>query len=536
MIDGYSGDIGFDTFKVVVSNDVSNVSVYMNNMTNPQTVNMGASFTADTTACKSYSWNWGDGTVDTGTVPAFILGSNVTLTGDHTYQEAGEYPVTLMLYDSNGNVIGAQSYNEYYDPGMYQHYIGVKGVTPITVGQQDNLVFVRSSFSDTSDPDLYTASIDWGDGTSTPSGMYGYANRLIYNNSSGYVFTGALSGKANGVHVYSQPGQYNVTMTIYKNGTIFGIVQTPVQVTKVDTYTANTVYTGSLGPGPYTGVYYVMNWGDNTTSTPVVYTGGNFTTTHTYGVGGLFLANISFWAEASPGTINPSADHMITSWSYPTISCVQQGMNVFVNGAEIVNNGVAFGSHAASIADEFNVSADIPTNLPSTQEVQVIYHWGDMDTGSVVYPDANGVIHLNESHVYSAFGLYTPSIEVLEDMNYRIGVATSDTLDVGVQAGIINGPTGTVSDSGTFTLNTTIPGMTGQYGKDWNTRWTLLDSSGNPVTESAPTQQLPGGVIQVTINCASNHLTSGEKYGVELDILDSNGNIVSSEVYYYVQA
>ncbi|HTY90367.1 MAG TPA: hypothetical protein VMC84_04250, partial [Methanocella sp.] len=240
-----------------------------------------------------------------------------------------------------------------------------------------------------------------------------------------------------------------------------------------------------------------------------------------------------FWLEKQDGTINMSTDTMIASWNYPAMACVQKGMDVSANGAQIIKGGKAFGSHDAAVNEEIDASVDIPTNLPNTTEVQVIYHWGDVDTSASTHPDVNGIVHIGPlqgaSHVYKTPGIYTPSIEVLKDLTYRIGFATSDPLDVNVRPGMIIGPTDPVSDSGPFTLYTSLPasGLT--------TQWTLYDSQWNPVpadSYSVNVQPVQDNLIQATFNCA-RPLASHGSYSVQLDILQ-NGNIVSSEVYSYV--
>jgi hypothetical protein len=368
--------------------------------------------------------------------------------------------------------------------------------------------------------------------------MYGYYNRLVYTNSTGAAFNNAMSGTAAGDHLYNSVGDYMVTLTIYKNGVEFGSAALPVQVNTLIQYPPmNTVYTGDLGPGPYSGIYYTVDWGDNSTVNDTVYTGGNFTLSHNYMEGGLYVANVSFWQETSPPAMNTTTDNKITSLYYPSIGCIQKGMDISINGADIISNGVAIGSHDVSLGDNVVASVDIPTNLPSSQPVQVVFNWGDNVTGAEVYPDANGWVNITASHVYNTSGVYTPSIQVLDQMTYQIGLATSDSLYLTVRAGSINGPSSVPAASGTFTVNTSIPDTLGTYGTDWSASWTLTDSSGTPVVGSSASNvnyDPQSGLLQANINYGS--LTSGDQYSVMLDILDGNGNVISSEVYDYVTA
>jgi hypothetical protein len=135
----------------------------------------------------------------------------------------------------------------YGQSAYYQQYVGIKGVSPITAGQYENLVLVRSSFSDNVEPGIFTATIDWGDTANTRAGLYTYHNRLIYKNATGVAFNNSLSGKACGGHIYTKTGDYTITMTISKDSKVFGIVTKQVHVDSIYDFPTNTVFTGSLG-------------------------------------------------------------------------------------------------------------------------------------------------------------------------------------------------------------------------------------------------------------------------------------------------
>jgi hypothetical protein len=529
IIDGYSGDMGYEHFNIVKSGKISSINVVLEGMSDPQNVQMRADFTPSVNSCDKYAWDWGDGTVVTGDIAAYTAGTALHAIDKHTYEQAGVYPVTFKVYDHN-TLVASQSYHQYLEPAMYQQYIGVKGVTPITIGQyQDqgqsmNLVLNRSSFTDIVEPGIYTAEINWGDNAVTTAGMYTTHNRLIYKNeSTGKYYNDSLSGTACGGHVYDKVGDYTATMTIYKDGKVFGIVHTEVHVDSIYTFDTKTVYTGSLGEGPYNGIYYSIDWGDGDNTGLKDYSGGTFTESHDYGEGGIFLVTVSYWKSATPSNIQ------FYSYTYPTVVYVQKGMDISVNGADIVLKGGAYASQDASQTDTFHINLDIPTNVPANIPLQVVYHWGDQDTTALVYAGEDGVVHLGNNpsayHEYTKTGVFKPRVELLLYDIYRIGIGTSDSIDVTVQAGPIMGPTSSISGTGQFTMSTTIPGTFGSS-------WTLLDSSGTNMNVPVTITRSNEDVI-ATFECANNPIAAG-KYTVLLQVLDSNNNVLSSEVYYYV--
>ncbi len=134
---------------------------------------------------------WGDGSPP----ETFVVASQGTIpTRTHTYAEDGTYTVTVRVEDAAGAS----------DAGAFQVVVGnlppacgpiVAPLAPVPV---NTLVTATAPFSDPGVEDTHTASMAWGDGTS----------------SSATVAEANGSGAATATHTYTSPGVYTLTLTV----------------------------------------------------------------------------------------------------------------------------------------------------------------------------------------------------------------------------------------------------------------------------------------------------------------------------------
>jgi uncharacterized repeat protein (TIGR03803 family) len=156
----------------------------------------------DTAASFSGSINWGDGT--------FVSGSNIhilpdgtgktvhrfTITNTHTYTTPGEYPVIVKLADA---------------PGAHLTLTGTANISSSSIAISSPEIYktggvlkneVVATFDDNTIPNTaadYTATINWGDGTTSPGTLKAGAN---------------FSYKVLGTHTYKTPDTFTVTTTV----------------------------------------------------------------------------------------------------------------------------------------------------------------------------------------------------------------------------------------------------------------------------------------------------------------------------------
>jgi hypothetical protein len=130
------------------------------------------------------------------------------VSGSHTYTQADDYTITVTItdvdtsHDSGGSQATALTPVE-VDAGT----MTATGVTASSVeGQTFNGVVASFSDSDPyATPSLFTATIDWGDGTSSSVGSAG----ISANNQGGFDVTAS--------HTYTDENTYTATITIYDN-------------------------------------------------------------------------------------------------------------------------------------------------------------------------------------------------------------------------------------------------------------------------------------------------------------------------------
>jgi PKD repeat protein len=183
----------------------------------------------DSTATYTASIDWGDGTTATpGTVSAVgpgLAGASYTVAGTHTYTKAGQYTVTITITAPDGStttgtatatvqpeadnlIVTGLDFNA--APGIafsgtvayFADCSGNAGGPAPTTYAARKAGRGAARSADTTTP-AYTASIDWGDGTTTSGTV-----------ASAYDGSVARFYSVTGTHTYPQAGQYTVTITI----------------------------------------------------------------------------------------------------------------------------------------------------------------------------------------------------------------------------------------------------------------------------------------------------------------------------------
>jgi ELWxxDGT repeat protein len=145
---------------------------------------------------------WGDGQTSAGTV-AMTAPGKFAVQGGHTYSAAGTYTVTVTTADVGGSTSTAKS-SFLVDDAMLTA-VPQKVWSAVPPGSSSQL-FV-AGFTD-SNPlataGQYTATIDWGDGTTSPGSV---------SRPTGQPFFVVSGG-----HVFAKTGTYKITTTIQDPG------------------------------------------------------------------------------------------------------------------------------------------------------------------------------------------------------------------------------------------------------------------------------------------------------------------------------
>jgi hypothetical protein len=142
----------------------------------------------------SVSIDWGDGQTSPGTVSAYGNGVFDVL-GTHTYAKAGSYVTKIAVTDAGGNSGSSSGTAQVADPSLTASGLSIVIISKSFSG-------VVATFRDTNPSSVslnFTATIQWGDGTSSAGAVSGTAGAGFSVSSS---------------HSYRKTGVYNVTVSI----------------------------------------------------------------------------------------------------------------------------------------------------------------------------------------------------------------------------------------------------------------------------------------------------------------------------------
>ena len=215
------GNTGSASFRVTVGSPHVTVNVGPDETINQgDFVNLSAATFSDTGAPLTHTVtvDWGDGT-PTVTLPASAViepgfpGDLGIVAASHAYGTDGKFPVTLTVSDGISGGTSSNTFN-----------VTVDNVVPVVNAGPDqsvgvgNPVAINATFSDPGFPvngvgETYTATIDWGDGTTTPGVLTSTPG------GPGIPTTGTVTG----THTYKTIGDHTVTVSVFDSPTTDGI-------------------------------------------------------------------------------------------------------------------------------------------------------------------------------------------------------------------------------------------------------------------------------------------------------------------------
>jgi N-acetylneuraminic acid mutarotase len=126
--------------------------------------------------------NWGDASTSAGTVTG-NRASGFTVTGGHTYAEEGSFTVTVQISDLDGNSVTATGSASTGDAALTASGRQLRQ-------SHDSIAGVVANFNDADPGGLvsdYTATISWGDGTSSAGTVAAAGGGFIVSGTHTYV-------------------------------------------------------------------------------------------------------------------------------------------------------------------------------------------------------------------------------------------------------------------------------------------------------------------------------------------------------------
>ncbi|HWB13519.1 MAG TPA: DUF4214 domain-containing protein [Pirellulales bacterium] len=393
--------------------------------------------------------DWGDGTTDTGVVTGGA-GADLTVSGTHSYTGEGTFTATVVLADdSPGTATATATTTATVAEGDTLAAVG-----PAAVIATEGATFTGAvaTFVNTGNPTNpasdFTATIDWGDGTTDTGTVTGTGGALTVSGSHLYADEGTnpisvvLADDAPGTATATATG----TATVAEGDTLVAGTATTVSTTEGATFTGTVAtFTNTTNPtAPASDFTATIDWGDGTTGTGTVSgTGGAFTVTgsHVYAEEGTSTATVIL-ADDAPGTAAATA----------TASVTAEDATLSATGTAVTTAaGSAFSGAVASFTDA-NPGA---TGSDFTASID----WGDgTTTAGTVASNGSGGFSVNGTHTYAASGTDTILVHVADlggstaDATSTATV-TSSSADVSISK---SGPSsGTVGQNLTYTITVT---------------------------------------------------------------------------------
>jgi uncharacterized repeat protein (TIGR01451 family) len=338
--------------------------------------------------------DWGDGTTPTAGVISLGSGGTFTVTGTHTFTTLGTFNMSVSITHAGSAGVTVTPTATVINPAPAVNATGVAVSAVTNVPLTGVLV---ATFKDPNGPGAltnYTATIDWGDGTTATPGVITYA-------SATQTFS------VRGDHTFATAGTYNMSVRITRTGSLPAVV-TPVATVRDPsnvTVTGTTVsgVEGKLLTNVTVGNFTTTNlaatiadfaavitWGDGTATSvgTIVKTGaGMFVVrgTHTYKDDGKYNISVALTPVGQPVSTIPS----IANITDAQLSGVKVTFAATKN-VQFTNKIVG----SFSDANPFDLNAG---------EYAVTIAWGDAtatSTGSLTYNASTKRWDIKGSHKY----------------------------------------------------------------------------------------------------------------------------------------
>jgi len=386
---------------------------------------------------------WGDGQTSAGSVVALTAGG-FNVTGSHTYTQSGTFNASVTITDPMQNTAVAASQ-------------AVVTVAPLLMVGATLSMTEGAGFSGTvatlTDTDgnqnaaAYTASVVWGDGTTTTP--------TLVPNGTGFDIRAT--------HTYSEEG--NDAIVVHVSDTADGNAGSVNSLAKV-------------ADAPLSGAGTTIAATEGTSST---FTVATFTDANPNGVASDFTAKIQ-WGDGSSavGTVSASGGGFVVKAAHTyademtgtvTVSIADAGggtttvrstatvadADVLVGLPAVVTptEGLAVTGAVATFSDTF--TGNTPADFTAT------INWGDGTTDTGTVTGANGLFSVHGNHTYADEKTYNAVVTLSDDapgaatftLNRTIVVADGDALSASVvpfaptEGLVFNGNVATISDVNT---------------------------------------------------------------------------------------
>jgi uncharacterized protein (TIGR03118 family) len=378
--------------------------------------------------------DWGDGFETNGTVTALSSGG-FAVSSSHTYNHPGQETITVHIHDQASGVGTATGRANVSPPGLVFSAPSVKATEGMSFSG------AVASFIDqdrNGSANLYSTSIDWGDGTTTAGSL-----------SEGFVSPFTLSG----THTYATAGSSPITVTVNDADGATGtehvtasIVTSLSGTSKTITPTEATVFNGAVASftdantsrnlGDYAAT---IDWGDGTVSLGAISPNGS----GGYDVGGSHVYQ-TYGHEAVDVSISDPGS-TITVDSTATVA---DANTLAATGTPVsATEGAAFSGNVATFSDTL-VST-------SAGAFAATIDWGDGATTAGTVTGSLGLFTIAGTHTYLDEGPFTIRSTV-QDVGGTASAAAQSAANVADTNALTMSPVTFAAVSGTLFSGTVV--------------------------------------------------------------------------------
>ena len=398
-LDGYAIDSVESFQPPVLSASGANFSVQEGTAFNGTVATIKDAMTNQSAGDFTATIDWGDGSQSTGVISAGVNPGDFNVAGQHTYAEAGKFPISIQIDDNDNESVKADGKATVTDAPLHSAASSIGGFANVSFNGKVGSFTDDNSSAGTGD---FTATISWGDG-STSSGT-------VSSNGSGFDVKGS--------HTYTSAGSFTTSITVNdaegsstSAGGSANIQVAPPQVTAGSiNATEGASFSGVVGsftdldPTLVASNFTVtINWGDGTTTNGSVATNGsggfNVSGTHTYAEEGSYVLTIS---ATAPGSTTSSAAGSATVADAPLIG----------TGYSILGKYRSFSGVVATFKDTD------PGGVVGDYTATIL--WGDGGSSVGTIKSASGSFSVSGSHNYLKKLKFTVQVLVTD-----VGGATS---------------------------------------------------------------------------------------------------------------
>ncbi|HEY7578964.1 MAG TPA: alkaline phosphatase family protein, partial [Acetobacteraceae bacterium] len=479
--------------------------------------------TADTAAAFTAIITWGDGTTSAGT----ISGSNgsFSVSGGHTYADEGSLPfsVTITRTADKASIAPAGTIAVAEADILTPHAVSIIG----TAGQPLNNVTV-ATFTDAdkaSGAGDFTASIAWGDGTTSAGTVSGSNGTFTVSGSHTYAAAGTdavavtLADDAPG----TAKATANSTAQIASaTGGLSGKVQltSATEGTALPGSTKVATFTDSNTADTAAGFTASITWGDGTTSAGTVGgSNGSFSVTggHTYADEGSFPLSVAITRTADKATVTPTG----TVTAAEADALTPHAVSISGTAGQALNN-IAVATFTD--ADKASGAGDFTASIA----------WGDGTTSAGTVSGSNGTFTVSGSHTYAAAGTDTVAVTLTDDAPGTAKATANSTAQIASAGGGSGG-----SGGGGLTISSATTGPLAFSSSDSPL---TITSSGKVSSTGTNVDAIdgPSGARSVVVNSGSVSAAGSSGAGVYLQaggtVTNNSGAVLSGDYGVYMDA